>query len=218
MKLALSCAACAVVLCLKADLGAFQVEEDHSRRVIVELASHLPKGSIVSGKGLPFAIKKAAEELVSLSPKGQTVADLTERLILIRNVNRFLDYLGVVDKRQRDLIKRSSTAFTINERWPIYLNGESDLLTLAESRSSSAVSPVIYKLAAAIAHERIHAEGERHESKALAEEIRILDIFAVRTLVELDWLMARRTMLNEIMKGQRPDEPSPINIFKPPKI
>jgi hypothetical protein len=139
-------------------------------------------------------------------------------LIVIVDMNRYLDYKRVLDPSQRDLIKRFKTAFTLDEQWPVYINGESDLYAAAEARSARGDDPVVYKLAAVIAHERIHAEGEPSEAKAMGEEIRILEVFVGRRLVELDWLTARRAKLAQLMKGQLPDAPLKVNPSKPPRL
>ena len=185
--------------------------------IISQLKSHLPKGAILVGKDLPPTVKSAVRELVTLSPERQTAADLTDRLILIRDMNRFLDYKGVADRRQRDSIKRKA-AFTIDEQWPIYLAGDNDLFAAADPRSSREEGPIIYKLAAVIAHERIHAQGEPSEIKAIEEEITVLEVFVVRRLVELEWLTTRKVKLGQLSKGQIPDEPPKINTAKPPNF
>lgn len=217
-KLLASCLVCTVVLCSRGSLAVSQVNNDRSHEVIGELQSHLPKGAIRFGKDLPTALKSAVKELVRLSPKKQTVENLSSRLIVILDMNVYLNYKGVVDPKQRDLIKRFKTAFTLNEQWPIYINGESDLYAAAEARSASGEDPVVYKLAAVIAHERVHAEGEPSEAKAIEEEIRILQIFVVRRLVELEWLTARKAKLAQVVKGLVPDEPLRVNTSKPPRV
>jgi hypothetical protein len=216
MKLAVSCATCTAVLCLRLSFAGCQVETDQSRKIIDELASHLPKGEILFGKSLPSTVKSAIKELVALTRERQTAGDLTDRLVLIRNMNRFLADKGVTNATQRDQIKRFKTAFTIDEHWPIYLNGESDLLAVAPARSYSADDPVIYKLAAVIAHERVHAQGEKSERKAIEEEIRILEVFVVRRLVELQWLTGRKATLAQIMNGHLSDEPFKVIPSRPP--
>ncbi len=215
-KVLVSCLACTTVLCSSASLSVCQVNNDRSHEIIGELQSHLPKGAIRSGKDLPAALKNAVKELVRLSAQNQTVEDLSARLIVIVDMNRYLDYKRVVDPRQRDLIKRFKTAFTLDEQWPIYVNGESDLCSAAEARSASGEDPIVYKLAAVIAHERVHAGGEPSEAKAIAEEIRILEVFVGRRLVELDWLTVRRAKLAQLMRGQVPDGPLKVSPSKPP--
>ena len=212
------CLACTSLLCSRAGLAVCQSKDDRSRKLIEELTSQLPKGAIRFGKDLPGTLKSAVKELIRLTPEKHTAEDLTARLIVIVDMNRYLDYKRVVDPRQRDLIKRFKTAFTLDEQWPIYVNGESDLYSAAEARSASVEDPVVYKLAAVIAHERVHAEGEPSEAKAIAEEIRILEVFVGRRLVELDWLTARRAKLAQLMNGQLPDGPLKVNPSKPPSL
>jgi hypothetical protein len=212
-KVVASWLACSLVVCIRPSFAAcqVQVESDRSHAIIEELTSHLPKGAVLSGKDLPASVKTAVRELVALSRQPQTVEDLTARVIVIRDMNRYLDYKGVMDARQRDFIKRFKTAFTIDEQFPIYLNGQSDLIAMAEARLSSEDGSVIYKLAAVIAHERVHAQGEPSERKAIEEEIRVLEIFVVRRLVELEWLTTRKTKLAQLLKGQVPDNPVKVN-------
>jgi hypothetical protein len=62
-------------------------------------------------------------------------------------------------------------------------------------------------LAVVIAHERVHAQGEKSERKAIEEEIRILEVFVVRRLVELQWLTGRKATLAQIMNRHLSDEP-----------
>jgi hypothetical protein len=210
------CVACTLALCSKASSAICQVYNDHSDKIIKELTSHLPTGAIRSGTDLPAVVKNAVKDLVRLTPEKQSVEQLSARLIVILDMNRYLDYKRVIDTRQRDLIKRFKTAFTLDERWPIYLNGESDLYAAAEARSASSDDPAVYKLAAIIAHERVHAEGEPTEAIAIVEEIRILEVFVVRRFVELDWLTARKAKLAQVLKGQVPDQPLKVNPSKPP--
>lgn len=165
-----------------------------------------------------MTVKSAVKELVRLTREHQSVEDLTARLIVIRDMNRYLDYKRVVDARQRDLIKRFKTAFTLDEKWPIYVNSECDLYAAAEARSASVETAVVYKLAAVIAHERVHAEGESSEAKAIEEEIRILEVFVIRRLVELDWLTARKAKLAQVLKGQLPEGPLRVNPTRRPGL
>ncbi len=215
-KVLAACLASTTVLCSSASFAVCQVNLDHSREVIGELQSHLPKGAIRSGEDLPASLKSAVRELVGLSPEKQSVENLGARLIVILDMNRYLDYKRVLDPRQRDLIKRFKTAFTLDEQWPIYVNGESDLYTCGRSPVSKWRRPSHLKLAAVIAHERVHAEGEPNEAKAMTEEIRILEVFVGRRLVELDWLTVRRAKLAQLMRGQVPDGPLKVSPSKPP--
>ena len=187
---------------------------ERSRKISVELTSHLPKGAILVGKDLPATVKRAVQELSSLYRDSLLAGTLTTQLIVIRDINRYLDYKGVVDKTQRDVIKRYRAAFTLDEQWPIYINGESELFSLAESRSLTPVDPLVYKLAGLIAHERVHAEGEPSEKKAIEEETRILQIFVVRGLLEMDWLIARKTKLAELINGKATDEPLKLKTIR----
>ncbi|HSB09454.1 MAG TPA: hypothetical protein VLM38_08055 [Blastocatellia bacterium] len=194
------------------------MNNEHSGKIIKELAARLPKGSIQFGAGLPASIKCAVKELVRLTPEKQTVEELSYQLIVVLDMNRYLDYKGVRDRRQRDLIKRLKTAFTLDQQWPIYINGESDLYSAITARQSSVEDPVVYKLAGVIAHERVHAQGESSEVKAIEEEIRILEIFVVQSLVELEWLTTRKAKLAQLVKGQLPDEPLRVNKSKPSRL
>jgi hypothetical protein len=89
VRLAVSCAACTVVLFLRVSLGACQVEADQSPKIIDELASHLPKGAILFGKDLPATVKRAVKELVALSRERQTVEDLTARSSASKSLSPF---------------------------------------------------------------------------------------------------------------------------------
>lgn len=195
------------ILCSTVDLGRCQAGSDHSQEVINDLTSHFPKGAMLIGRELPPAMRTAIEELVRLSPEKQTVEVLTTRLIVVLDMNRYLDYKRVADPKQRDLIKRFKTAFTLDEHWPIYINGESELYAAAEARSSEGDNPADYKLAAVLAHERVHAEGEPSETKAIEEEIKVLDVFVGRRQLELEWLNARKVKLAQLRKGQLSNEP-----------
>src|SRR5262245_19997155 len=100
MKLAVSSAVCAAVACaglacLRTSFAACQVELEQSRKIIEELASHFPNGETLFGKSLPSTVKSAIKELVALTRDQQTVENLAARLVVIRNMNRFLDYKGV---------------------------------------------------------------------------------------------------------------------------
>lgn len=204
---------------------------DSSQEVIKELIAHLHKGA-KTGKRLPAFVKNAVKELVSLSSNTVEVDTLCTRLVVITDMDRYLDYINVADPKLRDLIKRRYTAFTINQRWPIYINGESDLYAMAskiEEKSDflsrlprfpssvpeSTENPVVHKLAAVLMHEVVHAEGQTDEAIAIAEEIKMLERLLGRGLVELDWVNARRVQLAQIRKGQISIGPLTVTTSKP---
>ena len=187
---------------------------ERNSNTIVELTSHLPKGAIIVGKDLPATLISAVHELSALFRGSLPANALTTSLIVIRDMNRYLDYMGILDKTQRDVIKRYKTAFTINEQWPIYINGESELYSAAESRFFPPADMLVYKFVAVIAHEKVHAEGEPSEIKAIEGETRILQIFVTRGLVEVDWLIARKIKLAELINGKIPDEPLKVRSIR----
>jgi hypothetical protein len=204
-----------LMLCSAVCLGRSQAGSDHSQEAISDLTSHLTKRAMLVGRDLPPVLKAAIKELVRHSPEKQTVEVLTMRLIVLLDMNRYLDYKRLADPKQRDLIKRFKTAFTLDEHWPIYINGESELYAAAEARLSEGDSPAVYKLAAVLAHERVHAEGEPSETKAIEEEIRVLEVFAGRRLVVLEWLIARKRKLAQLRKGQVSNDPLKVKTRKP---
>jgi hypothetical protein len=195
--------------------GQGHVGNDPSQEVIRELMAHLPKG-IKTGKQLPPFVKKAVRELVSLSSNKVEVDSLCMRLVVITDMDRYLDYMKVTDPKLRGLIKERRAAFTINEQWPIYINGESNLYTIAtEIEDNGAENPVVHKLAAVLWHEMVHAQGQADEAIAIAEEIKLLERLLGRHLVEINWVAGRRAQLNQIRKGQISLGPLNVTPSKP---
>jgi len=185
---------------------------DPSQKVIKELMARLPK-RVKTGKQLPPFVKEAIKELASLSPNKVEVETLHTRLVVITDMNRYLDHMRVTDPKLRDRIKRRFTAFTINEEWPIYINGESDLYVKAEQKGAE--DPVVCKWAAVLWHEMVHAQGEADEAIATQEEIRMLERPCGRGFVEPEWVIARKAMLAQIRNGQVSGGPLPVTTSKP---
>ena len=103
--------------------GQGQLGMDLRQEVIKELMTHLPKG-VKTGEQLPPFVKKAVKELANFSSIKVEVEAVCARLVVLTDMDRYLDYLKVTDAKVRDLIKQRKTAFTINQCWPIYINGE----------------------------------------------------------------------------------------------
>ena len=194
-------------------LGQGRAGNDPSQEVIKELMAHLPKG-VKTGNQLPPFVKKAVKRLADLSSIKVEVEALFARLVVVTDMNRYLDYLKVTDPKLRDLIKKRYTAFTIDQRWPIYLNGESDLYRMA-SEIESAENPVAYKLAVVLCHEMVHAQGQSDEAIAIQEEIKMLGRLLGRRLVEPEWVSGRIAELAQIRKGQKPRGPLQVTTSKP---
>jgi hypothetical protein len=193
-------------------LGQGHVGDDPSQEVIKELMAQLPK-RIKTGKQLPPFVKEAIKELARRTRNKVEVETLHKRLVVITDMDRYLDHMRVTDPKLRDRIKRRFTAFTINEEWPIYINGESDLYVKAEQKNAE--DSVVCKWAAVLWHEMVHAQGEADEAIATQEEIRILERPCGRGLVELEWVIARKAMLAQIRKGQVSGRPFPVTTSKP---
>ena len=122
----------------------------------------------------------------------------------------------MTDSKLRRLIKKRHAAFTINQRWPIYINGESNLYTIgSEIEKTGDENPVVYKLAAVLWHEMVHAQGQADEAIAIAEEIKMLDELHRRGLVELDWVIDRRAQLAHLRNGQIPRVPLNVTTSNP---
>lgn len=195
--------------------GQGQVGNDPSQEVIKELRAHIPKG-VKTGKQLPPFVKRAVKELADLSSIKVEVEALCARLVLITDMDRYLDYLKVTDPKLRHLINKRYTAFTINQRWPIYINGESELYRMAsEIEMQSAENPVVYKLAVALCHEMVHAQGQSDEAIAIQEEIKMLERLLGRGLVEPEWVSVRIAQLAQIRKGQKSRGPLQVTTAKP---
>jgi hypothetical protein len=191
-----------LVLAYGIAFGQAHVSNDPSQEIIKALVDHLPKG-VKTGKQLPPFVKEAVKELASLSSNRVEVEALCARLVVITDMDRYLDYIRVTDPRLRDLIKRRYAAFTINQQWPIYINGESNLYKIGqEIAERGAENPVVHKLAAVLWHEIVHAEGQADEAIAISEEIKMLERLLRRGLVELDWVSDRRAQLVDMRKGQ----------------
>ena len=195
--------------------GQGHVGNDPSHEVIKELMAHLPK-RIKTGKQLPPFVKEAVKELARFFPNKVEVETLHTRLVVITDMDRYLDYIRVTDPKLRDLINRRVIAFTKNGQWPIYINGESDLYVKArETELKSVENPIVCKWAAVLWHEMVHAQGEADEAIAIQEEIRILERPCDRGFVELEWVIARKAVLAQIRKGQVSRGPLQVTTSKP---
>src|SRR5262245_44291083 len=84
--------------------GQIPASNDPSQEVIKDLISHLPKG-VKTAKQLPPFVRKAVKELVSFSPNRVEVEALCTRLVVITDMDRYLNYMRVTDPKLRDLIK-----------------------------------------------------------------------------------------------------------------
>ena len=192
------------------------VQRDQSQVAINELTTQLPRRAIKLRKNFPAFLKDAIKELARIAPEKAEVETLFKRVVVIADMDRYLDLKGATDSRQRESIKRFCVGFTVNQRWPIYINGESDLYTAAKDiELKNEQNPWIYVFAAALWHEMIHAEGQADEAVALAAEIELLETLYRRRLVELKWLNHRKVRLEQVRKGQVPDRPIALMTSKP---
>jgi hypothetical protein len=185
--------------------GQGQADSDHSKKVVNDLIAQLPKGTIKHGKDLPLFMKDAIKELARVSSEKLDVEALHAGVVIITDMDQYLDFAGVTDSKQREVLKRHTNAFTINTRWPIYINGQSDLYRTAlliERRSPD--NPYVYEFVATLRHEIVHARGQADEAIAIREEIKILENLYGRGLVKLECVTARKVKLAEISNAQVP--------------
>ena len=183
--------------------GQRQVDSDHSQEVVNELIAQLPKGTIKHDKDLPLFMKDAIKELARVSSEKLDVEALHAEVVVITAMDQYLDFIGVTNPKQREVIKRRTYAFTINTQWPIYINGQSDLYRTALSiERRSPDNPYIYEFVAILQHEMVHARGQADEATAIREEIKILENLYGRGLVKLECMNARWVKLAEISNAQ----------------
>lgn len=188
--------------------GQGQADRSHNMEVVDELTARLPKGTIKHGKDLPLFMKDAIKELARVSSEKPDVEALQAEVVVITAMDQYLDFIGVTNPKQREVIKRHTYAFTINTQWPIYINGQSDLYRTAlwiERRSSD--NPYVYEFVAILRHEMVHARGQADEAVAIREEIKILENLYGRGLVKLESVNARWVKLAEISNAQVPARP-----------
>jgi hypothetical protein len=196
--------------------GQAQVDSDHSEEVLNELIAQLPKGTIKHGKDIPLFMKDAIKELARISPEKLEVETLQGAIIVITAMDKYLDFMGVTSSEQRSVIKRHFYAFTINNRWPIYINGQSDLYkTASDIERRSLDNPYVYEFVVVLWHEVIHARGQADEAIAVQEEIKILENLYDRGLVKLDCVKARWVKLAQILKGQVSRKPMQLRTSRP---
>lgn len=196
--------------------GQSQADSDHSKEVVNELIAQLPKGTIKHGRDLPLFIKDAIKELARLSSEKLEVETLQAGVVLITNMDRYLDFKRVTSLEQREVIKRHFAAFTINTQWPIYINGQGDLYKIALERDRrSPGNPYVYEFVAVLWHEMVHARGQPDEAIAIREEIRILESLNGRGLLELACVNARKVKLAQILKGQVSRGPMELRTSRP---
>jgi hypothetical protein len=185
--------------------GQGQADRNHSKEVVDELIAQLPKGTIKQGKDLPLFMRDAIKELARVSSEKLDVETLHAGVVIITAMDQYLDFIGVTDSKQREVIKRHTNAFTINTQWPIYINGQSDLYRTAlwiERRSPD--NPYVYEFVATLRHEMVHARGQADEAIAIREEIKILENLYGRGLVKLECVKARWVKLAEISNAASP--------------
>lgn len=205
-----------VMLACASAFGETPVDSNQSSEVIKELLAHLPKGSIKTGKQLPPFVKTAVKELARLSAEKPDLEFLFAHLAVLPNMDRYLDFNKVADREQRKLIKRWIAAFTIDHQWPVFINGESELYVRAmEAERVTTDNPAVYKLAAILWHEMVHAKGQPDEAAALAEEINMLERMYGKALVDMDWLNSRKAKLAQVEKGELSRGPMVLKTSNP---
>ena len=191
-------------------------ESDHTKEVVNELIARLPKGTIKHGKDLPLFMRDAIKELARVSSKKFEVEILKVGVVIITDMDQYLDFIGVTSSEQRKVIKRHSYAFTRNHQWPIYINGQSDLYeTALVIERRHAENPYVYEFVAVLWHEMVHARGQADEAIAAQEEINILENLYGRGLVKLECVTARRVRLVQILKGQIPRNSMELRTSRP---
>ena len=195
--------------------GQGHVDSNHSKDVLNELIAELPKGTIKHGKDLPLFLKDAIMELARVSPEKLRVETLQGAVIVITAMDKYLDFIGVTSSEQRQVIKRRTYAFTIDSRWPIFINGQSNLYkTASEIERRSPDNPYVYEFVAILCHEMAHARGQADEAVAVQAEIEILENLYGRGLVRLDCVKARWTKLAQVLKGLLPRKPIQLRISR----
>ena len=153
-----------------------------------------------------FVVEEVREVIRYLRPKlnqkqlAAPVEAFCEGVVYISNLNTFLNARKIVDKGHRELI-RQKAAFTINESWPIYINGEDRIVE--EAGSSERGSPRRGRLRGIIYHELWHANGLKDELGAIAEEIEFLETLILSGSIDIDWVNYRKTTLASVRKQQR---------------
>ena len=158
-------------------------------------------------KRLPnFVVEEVREVIRYLRPElnqEQLIAQVEafcEGVVYISKLNNFLNTKKILDKSKRELI-RQKAAFTINESWPIYINGEDRVV--GEAGSSESGGPKRGRLRGIIYHELWHANGHKDELGAIAEEIKFLERLVPSGAIDIDWVNYRKTTLASVRKQQR---------------
>ena len=189
-----------VMLTCWTGVGQGQADVVHDKRGVI---AQLPRGAIKHGKDLPLFMKDAIKELARVSPEKLRVEALYAGVIIITDMDQYLDFIGATSPKQRKVIKRHYLAFTINRQWPIYINGQSELYeTALETEDTSSQNPYVYEFVALLWHEMVHMRGQADEAIAVREEIKILENLYGRGLVKLECVNARRAKLAQILKGE----------------
>ena len=153
-----------------------------------------------------FIVEEVCELIRYLRPKlnqqqiAAQVEAFCEGVIYISNLDMFLDARKIVDKRRRELV-RQKAAFTINESWPIYINGEDRIVE--EAGSSESGGPKRGRIRGIIYHELWHANGKKDELATLAEEIKFLERLISSGAIDVDWINYRKATLASAQKQQR---------------
>jgi hypothetical protein len=205
-----------LILTCCAAFGQGQTDGNHSKEVVDELIAQLPKGTIKRGKDLPLFMKDAIRELARVSSEKLDVETLHAGVVVITDMDQYLDFIGITNSKQREVLKRRTYAFTISTQWPIYINGQSDLYRTAlwiERRSPD--NPHVYDFVAILRHEMVHARGQADEAIAIREEIKILENLYGRGLVKLERVKARWIKLAQISSAQVPRAPIEIRTSRP---
>lgn len=153
-----------------------------------------------------FVVEEVREVIRYLRPKlnqkqvAAQVEAFCEGVVYISHMSTFLNDRKIVDKNRRELV-RQKAAFTINESWPIYVNGEDRIVE--EARSSESGSPKRGRLRGIIYHELWHANGHKDELSAIAEEIKFLETLVPSGTIDIDWINYRKATLASARKQQR---------------
>jgi len=161
-----------------------------------EVKTHLPN----------FIVEEVREVIRYLRPelnKQQLIAQVDgfcAGVVYISKLNNFLNVRRILDKSQRDLV-RQKAAFTIDESWPIYINGEDRVVE--EAGSSESGSPKRGRLRGVIYHELWHANGRKDEVGAIAAEIKFLEKLIPSGAIDIDWINSRKTTLASIGRQER---------------
>jgi hypothetical protein len=148
-----------------------------------------------TGRTLPSVLRQA----IAVLPQAEFPISPDE-VVLIRDINGFLDCLGVADPAVRKIVA-DYRAMVFNNHFPIYVNGSLPDTKLAiESFDRGRGSDLPYQFASFLAHEWVHANGEARESPAFAAELSILERF--RHSLSAEFNEDRQRLQTEIKEAQ----------------